>query len=114
MEDIKIDSETATLILNAYQKIYKLNNLLHCKPYSQISEFMESGTVLHEMMNNTFKESTSSDLQVKLTMLSHHVKKLLGYSQQIKNVKEHKQITHLFELLVTDISSIQSKINTAK
>ncbi len=114
MEDIKIDSETAILILKAYQKIYKLNGLLHSKPYTQISEFKGSGSALHEMMNNAFKESTSSDLQAKLTMLSHQVKNLLGYSQKVKNVKEHKQITNLFETLVIDITLIQSKINAVK
>lgn len=114
MKVLKMDEETANLIVQTYQKINTLKGLLNNEPYPQIKEFIESGTELSKMMNNTFKEFTPTRFEAKLTTISSHLKNLLSYSNSIQNVKENKEIADLFNQLAADISLLQSKINADK
>lgn len=114
MDDFKIDSETANLIVQTYQKINTLKGLLDNEPYPQIKEFIESGTELGEMMNNAIKEITPDGFETKLSTISLRLKNLLSYSDNIQNNQENKKIIELFNQLMADISLLQSKINAEK
>ena len=111
MEDYKIDSETANLIIQTYQKVNTLKKLLNDESYLQIMEVIESGKTLNEMINNTLDESSPNILQTKLGIISDHLKNLLTYSDSIPKVYNNKAIMNLFNQLFIDISLLQSKIN---
>jgi hypothetical protein len=114
MEDRKIDTETAHLIVQMYQKISKLKVLLNCEPYPQLRAYLSSGVVLNEMMNNIFNESSQNQLEMKLNAFSLHLKNLLSQSDSFQNTQEHHDIKEIFTQLITSISLLQSRIHAEK
>lgn len=110
MADYKIDSETANLIIQTYQKVNTLKKLLNDESYLQIMEVMESGKTLNVMINNTLGESSPNILQTKLRTISVHLKNLITYSDSIPKVYNNKAVMNLFNQLFIDISLLQSKI----
>lgn len=110
MEEIKIDSETAKLVVQTYQKINTLKRLLNEEPYPKIKEFLESGTALSEMMNHAIEETTKKGLESKLISLSTHLESLSSLPNIFQNIQQKQEIADLFEQLKTDVSLLQSKI----
>lgn len=108
MEEIKIDSETANIILQMYQKINSIKRLLNNEPYSK---FMESGKLLSEMMNKTIEETSKQGLKSKLISLSVNLNKFSSNAVALQSIKHKNEITNLFEQLKADISQLHSKIN---
>lgn len=114
MEDVKMDDETAKLIVQIYQKINTLKKLLNKRPFPQIKEYLESGNALSELMNKVVEEATPHGLETKLYSLSSHLESLLSNSNNIKHLQEDHEIAALLNLLKTEISLLQSKINSEK
>lgn len=111
MGEIKIDSETAKLVVHTYQKINKLKSLLNNEPYPQMKELLESGTALNEMMNHIIDESTKEGLETKLNTLSAHLNELSSSTDNMQQTIQKQELIDVFEQLKAAISLIQSKIN---
>lgn len=107
---MKVDSETADLIVQTYQNIHKLKALLNHKAFNQLKGLLESGDRLNEMMSNVLLEFSDKELIDKLDVLSRHLKTLLAHAADIQNIQGHEQVTDLFHQLLSDISVLQSKI----
>lgn len=111
MEEIKIDTETANLVFQTYQKINTLKRLLNQGPYSKMKGFLESGKVLSEIMNDAIEETTKKGMESKLTSLSTNIKSLASNTDIFQNIRQKQDIITLLEQLQTDVTQLQTKIN---
>lgn len=111
MEEIKIDTETANLVFQTYQKINTLKRLLNQGSYSKMKGFLESGKVLSEIMNDAIEETTKKGMESKLTSLSINIESLASNTDIFQNIRQKQDIITLLEQLQTDVAQLQIKIN---
>lgn len=106
-----MDEDAANLIVQAYQRIQALENLLKRDSCVQIKEFIESGATLSEMMDNAVNGFSLGDFKTNLASLTGQIEKLEGYSGHFIAIPENQEIKMIFRQLYTGLSELQSKID---
>jgi triacylglycerol esterase/lipase EstA (alpha/beta hydrolase family) len=108
-----MDEDAANLIVQAYQYIQALEDLLKRDSCSHIKEFIESGDTLSGMMNNAVNGLSISDFKTNLASLTNQIEKLEVYSEYF-TIPENREIKMIFRQLYTSLSELQSKIDNRK
>lgn len=111
IQNIVMDEDAANLIVQAYQRIQALENLLKRDSCVQIKEFIESGATLSEMMDNAVNGFSLGDFKTNLASLTGQIEKLEGYSGHFIAIPENQEIKMIFRQLYTGLSELQSKID---
>lgn len=114
MENIKINPESANLVLQTFQKINTLKKVLNNNPYCQLKEIIESSFVLNEMMNNALKETTAISFKSNLSKIAEHIEKTIMNIEKIKTIQENKEVKNILDQILEDIMLLQTKINANK
>ena len=114
MENIKINPESANLVLKTFQKINTLKKTLNNNSYCQLKEIIESGSVLNEMMNNALSETTVISFKSNLSKIAEHIEKTIMDIEKIKTIQENKEVKTILDQILKDITLLQTKINANK
>ena len=114
MENIKINPESANLVLKTFQKINTLKKTLNNNSYCQLKEIIESGSVLNEMMNNALSETTVISFKSKLFKISKHIENTIIDIEKFKTFDENKEVKIILDQILGDIMLLQTKIKVSK
>lgn len=114
MENIKISPNSANLVLQTFQKINTLKEVLNKPHYSQLQEIINSGFVLNEMMNNALKDTNAISFKSSLSKITQHIEKTIIAIDQIKAIEDNKEISIILNQLLDNIFQLEIKINANK
>lgn len=114
MENIKISPNSANLVLQTFQKINTLKEVLNKPRYSQLQEIINSGFVLNEMMNNALKDTNAISFKSNLSKITQHIEKTIINIDQIKAIEDNKEISIILNQLLDNIFQLEIKINANK
>lgn len=114
MENIKINPESANLVLQTFQKINTLKEVINTSHYCQLREIINSGFVLNEMMNNALKDTNVISFKSSLSKITQHIEKTIMDIDHIKAIEENKEIKIILNQLADNIIQLEIKINANK
>jgi hypothetical protein len=112
IKDLKIDSETANLIIQIYQKIDSLKHQLENDTYVKIKQIIESGITIDQLLEEATSQTNPENLQLKLTTVIKHLHNLVSNTNYIESIIEKNKLEQLYTELSNDLSILQLKINS--
>ncbi len=112
IKDLKIDSETANLIIQIYQKIDSLKHQLENDTYLRIKQIIESGITINQLMEEATSQTNPEHLKLKLTTLINHLHNLVSNTNYIESTNEKNKLQQLYNELSNDLSILQIKIKS--
>jgi uncharacterized protein HemY len=111
MEQIKIDAVAAELIVQSYQKIEKLKQLLSKDSFVQLRNYLEAGAILNQLMDSTFKADLPQTYNEQLSSLNNQLNTFLSQAIQFQDILENKEVVQLLSELNSTIIHLQSNNN---
>lgn len=118
MEILDINEENGNLIVQMYQRICILQEMLNHKPHTPIAGLVENGAALNGMMNDALMQRSKSAFGLKLSAISNLLQTMIADIQQsqpdLHTSQENKEIESILYLLLSDFLLLQTKINKSQ
>lgn len=115
MEILDINEEKGNLIVQMYQRISILQEVLNHNPHTQIAGLVEKGAALNGMMNDALMQRSKSAFGSKLSAISNLLRTMIADIQQsqpgLHTSQKNKEIESMLYLLLSDSLLLQTKIN---